>query len=355
MYNANDSVKEMANSGSMSELHQRVRRSHEAAVSHYESLFNSLQTVIDNAQSKEDELIDLINEAFPDLHLWKNHVEGQNVFSMLRANSSVNTIDNIEKLHKYKVSQDDEVLFKEYHTKLHALLQSQKEALEQLIILQDSWNSSVENNHVVGNNIMKLFREKLDRINAIGQSDCESEESLVLRSKVQEAAGSMGAAQAAFNDYQSAHSERTNVFSNLEQTPSVDNKEGFFNALATHLSQEIVVKESRDRYQKEQFARLLAASNHWPLKKGTNSLDQFCVSYSQLIEALVEQSHGFMSPKIQANYDSYDDATVRPINATIFYYFFSGSAQSRWFAQWLLASVRYPNQRMKRAYMRNFA
>lgn len=74
-----------------------------------------------------------------------------------------------------------------------------------------------------------------------------------------------------------------------------------------------------------------------------------------MIEGMIDESHNYMSPKIQANYDSYDDATVRPINSTIFYYFFSGNAYSKLFAQWLLAAVRYPNQRMKRAYMRNFA
>lgn len=202
---------------------------------------------------------------------------------------------------------------------------------------------------------MKNYREKLAAIRAIGGEASDSEESTVLRSKIGDASGSMGAAQSAFNEYKSANAERTRVFTDFEVVPDVDNKDQFYNMLTLHLSQNIVVKESRNRYQREQFLRLIFATNDRHLMKKSQSLENFCVAYSQLIEGMIDESHNFMSPKIQANYDSYDEATVRPINSTIFYYFFSGNAMSRWFSQWLLASVRYPNERVKRSYMRFFA
>lgn len=46
---------------------------------------------------------------------------------------------------------------------------------------------------------------------------------------------------------------------------------------------------------------------------------------------------------------------MRPINATVFYYFFSAGRMGKTWAQWLLSAVRYPNEKVKRAYMRFFA
>lgn len=49
MFNATDSVKELGSSGTMNELHQRVRSAHQTATSHYDNLFVALETVISNA------------------------------------------------------------------------------------------------------------------------------------------------------------------------------------------------------------------------------------------------------------------------------------------------------------------
>ena len=74
-----------------------------------------------------------------------------------------------------------------------------------------------------------------------------------------------------------------------------------------------------------------------------------------MIEILVQDSHNDLSPKIEANYDDFAERTIRPFNATIFYYFFSADRRKRTIAQWLLSAVRYPNDRVRRAYMRFFA
>lgn len=116
-----------------------------------------------------------------------------------------------------------------------------------------------------------------------------------------------------------------------------------------------MVKEHRQRYQKEQFDRLLLAAQSRKLKDHSASLEDFCVEYSKLIEVMIEDSHGYKCPKIQANYDDFGDQTVRPLNSTIFYYFFSADRAKRTMAQWLLSTVRYPNEKVRRAYMRFFA
>ena len=84
-------------------------------------------------------------------------------------------------------------------------------------------------------------------------------------------------------------------------------------------------------------------------------MEEFCQSYTQLIEVMIDQSHGGKCPKIQANYDDDADHTLRPLNSTIFYYFFSGDRLRKAIATWMLSSVRYPNAKYRRAYMRFFA
>jgi hypothetical protein len=91
------------------------------------------------------------------------------------------------------------------------------------------------------------------------------------------------------------------------------------------------------------------------LRNKNQDLRQFCVDYADMIESLIDESHNFRSPKIEANYDDFSERTIRPLNATIFYYFFSADRRKRTFAQWLLSTVRYPNDRVRRAYTRFFA
>ena len=85
------------------------------------------------------------------------------------------------------------------------------------------------------------------------------------------------------------------------------------------------------------------------------TLEEFATEYSRLINANIESSHNYRCPKIEANYDDFGEQTVRPLNATIFFYFFSANRNGKTWAQWMLSSVRYPNDKMRRAYMRYFA
>lgn len=100
---------------------------------------------------------------------------------------------------------------------------------------------------------------------------------------------------------------------------------------------------------------MIIASQDRNLKKHDLKLEDWCESYAYMLETLIDKSHNYRSPKIQANYDDFADSTIKPLNSTIFYYFFSGDRFRRTFAQWMLSTARYPNQKVKRAYMRFFA
>jgi len=115
------------------------------------------------------------------------------------------------------------------------------------------------------------------------------------------------------------------------------------------------VKEHRQRYQKEQYDRFICSLQFGNLLKTNQTLEEFCKTYTELIEYLIDESHFGKSPKIEANYDEFKEKTIRPINATIFYYFFNVDRKKRVLAQWLISTIRYPNEKIRRAYMRFFA
>jgi len=116
----------------------------------------------------------------------------------------------------------------------------------------------------------------------------------------------------------------------------------------------IVVKENRVRYQKEQFDRMCVSLTQATLTSDRLTLREFAANYADLIDVMCDSSHNWVCPKIDANYDHYDAMRVQPVNATIFYYFFSASKMGRTWAQMILASGRYPNEKIRRAYTRFF-
>ena len=50
----------------------------------------------------------------------------------------------------------------------------------------------------------------------------------------------------------------------------------------------IVIKENRKRYQKEQFDRMLLASQDFDLKSQSASMEAWCVNYCKIIELMIE-------------------------------------------------------------------
>jgi hypothetical protein len=135
---------------------------------------------------------------------------------------------------------------------------------------------------------------------------------------------------------------------------SSENLMKFKNDLVTFLSGNIYVKESKLRYQQEQFERFSAAMKNSHLTKAS-SLNDFCQKYALLVDLMIDESHGGKCPKIEANYDDFQDKTLRPINSTIFYFFFNADRAKRTWAEWLIASARFPNEKLRNAYMRFFS
>ena len=150
-----------------------------------------------------------------------------------------------------------------------------------------------------------------------------------------------------------AQKEREDIYTGYDADE--DKHDEFRCDLLKHLAGNIVIKEHKIRYQKEQFDRFVASMSSHELKNTKQSLVEFSQAYSRLMDVQTKSSHNFRCHKIDANYDDFGEQTIKPLNATIFFYFFSANRSGKTWAQWMLSSARYPNDRMRRAYMRFFA
>lgn len=136
------------------------------------------------------------------------------------------------------------------------------------------------------------------------------------------------------NEHEAAFKQRAELYSDylvLTGDPE-DALDKFRNDLLKHLAGSIVVKDHKVRYQKEQFDRFIASMRHINLKTKDMSLGSFAKEYATLMEVMISTSHGDKCHKIEANYDDYGEKTVRPLNATIFYYFFSANRAGKTWA-----------------------
>ena len=159
----------------------------------------------------------------------------------------------------------------------------------------------------------------------------------------------------ATTEYEKAYGEKESFFSQFVHDDVYDHKpEKLKEDLLAYLSSAIVVKEHRYRYQAEQYDRYLTLMKWMPVYDFM-TLREFALSYAENLRREVEISYNFTSPKIEANFDDFGERKVNPINATVFYYFFNANRTRRKLAQVILSAARYPNEKIRRAYLRFFS
>lgn len=351
LFSAGDNVKELQGSGALTNLHERCQVLNEASEAKYISLRDRIENVLTAVESKEDEIFEGLAE---------DGVRGivtnsdQSESTVAKLGFDTRYLDNhffLNRALNSKEGKDTENLEKAKE-QLLALNSVKISAMESLINLQQGYVDHVEPGDAAALDDLLNFTKKHEKFVKLGAG--ESESSKLLQGQLSEVVQGLDEAHSTFADYAKVNSERNEVFTNFSND-SADFSDKFKNGLLHHLSSQIVVKENRQRYQKEQFDRLLHASNLRALKNKNATMETFAQEYCRLIEAMIEDSNNYKSPKIQANYDDFGDQTVRPLNSTIFYYFFSADRTKRTIAQWLLSTVRYPNERVRRAYMRFFS
>ena len=282
---AGDNVKELASSGALSSIHERCDSLKEASERSYVNTRDKIESVIQAIQTKEDDVYETLIDEF-ELTSIKSHEDyGNSLINSMLKFEGMASVENLVALDAAigKCAAEDKSRLEELKTQLTALLAVKAQAMDQLIALQESYNQYVEPGDAAGVNDLANFQKQNERYRKAISSQAESESSKLLESQIAEISEGIENVKTAFSEYASAVEERTQIFSNFTNTQN-DHLDVFRNELLVHLSQEIVVKENRQRYQKEQFERLLIASQLPLLKNQKSTMETFCQDYCKLIE-----------------------------------------------------------------------
>lgn len=156
----------------------------------------------------------------------------------------------------------------------------------------------------------------------------------------------------ALEEQQAQQNRKDEILSAI--SPGGKTNEAAVRSVYQFLASNMIIKESKYRYQEEQHLRYEAAVQGLGFDQNT-TLREFAVKYNNFIDGLVMWSHGYKSPKIDANYDDFDYKTINPITSSIFYYFFSASQASRLWGNVILGAAKYPNEKIRKAYLRFFS
>ena len=76
----------------------------------------------------------------------------------------------------------------------------------------------------------------------------------------------------------------------------------------------------------------MSSLHYQDLKQTGSTLREFSEYYSELMKQTTDSSHNYRCHKIDANYDDFSEQTIRPLNATIFFYFFSANRSGKTWA-----------------------
>ena len=226
------------------------------------------------------------------------HDSGASLAGLLALARGGTTIENLSILSKALPEHADARALAGHQLKLHALLGVKAAALESLVALQRGYVANVNGDAAASDDLSRLEATH-DQFRKAAQ-DVEtgsSEQAQLLAEQLAEINSGLTGAQETFESFRAVNDERNAVFANFSGVER-DNLNEFRLNLVHHLSSQIVVKESRYRYQKEQFERMLMASHMPQLKRNAQDLDEWCRSYAQLIEHQIDLSHNGKSPKI---------------------------------------------------------
>lgn len=270
LFAANDEVKALADSGSLRAMHENVTALTEAAESQYINTKDRLENIVDAIQAKEDEIIENATEDYEIVGLRRHDQAGEMSLNNLAdfvKGGTVISAENLATIAANEASKDDHGLGTQYKD-LVALVQAKQAVLEQLVALQVSYNQNVETD-AAGEHDLSGYSAHHDALGkALSGASSTSEAAKLFNSQLAEVTPAVEGATNTFVAFSAANNERNTLFSNFtdDNATKSDRLDNFKSGLLKHLSLNIIVKESRHRYQKEQFDRLLVAESAWTLK-----------------------------------------------------------------------------------------
>jgi len=162
---------------------------------------------------------------YPELALTLHSNPGLDFSELLGGKRSYVTISNIEAIDKLKDVQADKSTLRSYHEHVHALLEVQVRAVEDLIQLQTSWVTHVLNDTDTQDEL-KGWNDQFSDYSSFVHSHHETQEASMLSSRLDDIDSQINQAEQTFEKYCEVNDERISVFSNFRDD-SVDILENF--------------------------------------------------------------------------------------------------------------------------------
>lgn len=355
---ASDDIKAKAKSGELAALTTWMKNYLDKKEVLLTKTYDQLDRIVQQADAMEQEILEDLAMEFEEL-------------SCLRSTAATSVFDLVSGVDEAGRSVENFLLVQGFADRNpKSDVQSKADTLKQLLAVRGAalrCRATIQSSLFAKGTETDLSEVDVIRCNNLASTyenagagcDVQGEAKTLMGQVEKTQAGDMGELVGLMNEHDGKAAELNDIYSNFvdesKSNMAVYDQENFRVEMMKYLAGNIFVKGSRYRYQKEQFDRFVASQHHSPLLKKNMTLRQFSTEYARMVDGLVEMSHNFRSPKIDANYDDFAQKTIMPVNATVFYYFFSSNRSGKTFAQWLLSTVRYPNERMRRAYIRFFA
>ena len=172
----------------------------------------------------------------------------------------------------------------------------------------DEFSTKVTKNDVAVESDLAEYIQLRDTLVAAYDGNCEdvTGDAKIFKEQVDQIrAGELGSLLANIDVHEAVFAERAALYAEYFDDNTPLEMGAFKNDLLRHLAGNIVVKDHRVRYQKEQFDRFVASQGFQPLASERISLSEFATAYAHLIEVMTTSSHHHKCPKIAANYESF--------------------------------------------------
>lgn len=333
---ANQEVRDLADAGGLKKLHNRYNDIHGKIETYYLAIREHLAKTLQVVEGKENALYQQLNEEYG-IGL-KLHGENATFLDLLGVATGDPSFENITKIEALiENGHENASKLGEIRGWLHAYLGIKARIFAIETDLKEKYSNHVaksEDDTALAADEFRLFAAARDnyqnsfqRFDVDDWAKSEYDSFVGNLNELFETNGKQLIAM--FEEYEGVYNERQKLYRGFTREHTSEALATFRTELLQHLAGSIVVKEHRQRYQQEQFDRFIASSQYGQLLKKNQTLRDFSREYANMIEILVQDSHNDRSPKIEANYDDFAERTIRPFNATIFYYFFSADRRKR--------------------------
>ena len=216
LHSAGETVKSLAQSGALGDIHNRCDALKEASESQYINMRDKIENIVQAIQTKEDDIYEsLIEDEVTGIYTHEQ--DDASVFRLGSALNGMASVTNLMALDAAIKNANDKESLQKDHNKLVALLGAKIKATDALISLQSAYCEHVEIGDQAANSDLANFQKKAERYqHALGKHAGHSDETAnLLASQIDEVSADLESVSKVFADYNAVNQERTAIFANF--------------------------------------------------------------------------------------------------------------------------------------------